>query len=213
MWTKKRESAAIRATLLLLFGWSLVACTVSETTGPAVADELALSSPQPVPRSVPHPVTPIMPDADTHEGEFAIHLVGQSITAVELMSSSINEVALEAAPILSQSDIVAYDWETHQMELTSGGYEKLAELESRVMHEGGLGFVACVGEERIYSGAFWSSLSSAVFPGTVIDVNRAVLAQPLTIQLGYPTQKWFEGIDARSDSRIQQSLQESGRLQ
>jgi hypothetical protein len=212
MLTSKPVSVVKKVGLLLLIGLYLAACVPAESLSTAAGGEPGLLTPQPVPQSVPHPVTPLQPAADAHENEFAIHLVGQSITAAQLIGSSINEVALEGSPILTQSDIVAYDWDTHQMELTSGAYEKLAGLEDRTVSEGGLGFVACVGDERIYTGAFWSSLSSAVFPGPVIDVHGAALAQPLTIQLGYPSEEWFTGIDARDDGRIRQSLQKTGKL-
>lgn len=79
----------------------------------------------------------------------------------------------------------------------------------------GVPFVVCVGDERIYGGAFWVSWSSMSFQGIVIDTLFAKMdGHPIRIQLGYPeSPERFEGKDLRSDPRILWSLTGSGKLQ
>lgn len=59
----------------------------------------------------------------------------------------------------------------------------------------GVPFVVCVGDERIYGGAFWVSWSSMSFQGIVIDTLFAKMdGHPIRIQLGYPeSPERFEG--------------------
>jgi phosphate transport system substrate-binding protein len=68
-----------------------------------------------------------MPD-DT----FAIYLVDQETSAVELSGIGLEDLKLEDAPILSADDIVAYTGESHQIELTPAAYERLMACSGRL---------------------------------------------------------------------------------
>jgi len=128
-----------------------------------------------------------------------------------MRDSNLSELELEDTPILSVDDIVTYDWETHEIQLTDSASERVTRLEGSML--GGLPFAVCVGREPVYIGAFWTSYSSAVFDGILIDVYPAKLGQPVPIQLGYPSPEWFAGEDLRSDPRIFRSLKEAGKLE
>ncbi|MBN1813999.1 MAG: hypothetical protein JXA14_19335 [Anaerolineae bacterium] len=145
-------------------------------------------------------------------GAFSIYLVKPGVSAQQMMETDLSQLELEAAPILSIDDIVTYTWETHEIELTNSARERLARLEVPVTT--GVPFVVCVGDERIYGGAFWVSWSSMSFEGIVIDTLFAQMDnQPIRIQLGYPeSPELFEGTDLRSDPRILQSLRSAGKL-
>ena len=146
------------------------------------------------------------------DGDFAIYLVKGEVSAQEMMEMDLELLELEETPFLSVDDIVAYTWETHAIELTETARERVAELEVPVTT--GVPFMVCVGDERIYPGAFWISYSSMSFNGIVIDTLSATMDNPsIHIQLGYPeSPEFFEGEDLRSDPRIQQSLREAGKL-
>jgi len=77
-------------------------------------------------------------------------------------------------------------------------------------------FVVCVGKERIYRGAIWSSLSSREYDGVVIlePSYQPPESDSYTIrlELGYPTEKWFKGEDPRSDPRILRALEKAGKI-
>jgi len=156
--------------------------------------------------------TPTIPSTNNDTGEFSIYLVKQEIASDMILEASLDQLELEEVPILSLADITAYTWETHEMELTPSAYERIAQLQVSISNGTGLPFVICVGSERVYSGAFWTSYSSAVFGGIVIDVYPAEKYRPIRIQLGYPSEEWFTGEDLRSDPRIFRSLEEAGKL-
>jgi hypothetical protein len=157
-------------------------------------------------------VTHTIPSPQSETGEFSIYLVMQEISSEMILEADLDQLELEEVPILSLADITAYTWETHEMELTPSAYARLAELQFSAKRGAGWPFVICVGSERVYGGAFWTSYSSAVFGGIVIDVYPAEKYRPVRIQLGYPSAEWFTGEDLRSDPRIFQSLEEAGKL-
>ena len=145
-------------------------------------------------------------------GDFSIYLVKQGVSAQQMMKMDLSQLELDRSPILSGADIVTYTWETHEIELTEPARERVARLE--VPMTTGVPFVVCVGDERIYGGAFWVSSSSMSFQGIVIDTLFAKMDDhPIRIQLGYPeSPERFEGEDLRSDPRILRSLAGSGKL-
>lgn len=144
-------------------------------------------------------------------GEFSIYLVKQTMSAQQMTEIDLNDLELDEIPILSVDDIVTYTWETHEIDLTDSGYERIAELDVPVTT--GVPFVVCVGREPIYGGAFWVAYSSMSFHGIVIDTLLAMDKHPIRIQLGYPeSPELFEGEDTRSDPRILQSLEAAGKL-
>lgn len=156
--------------------------------------------------------TPTIPGTQKEAGEFAIYLLRQEISSEMILEAGLEQLELEEVPILSLADITAYTWETHEMELTPSAYGRLAQLQVSTSLLAGLPFVICVGSERVYGGAFWTSYSSAIFGGIVIDVYPAEKNRPIRIQLGYPSAEWFTGEDLRSDPRIFRSLEEAGKL-
>ncbi|UCF61868.1 MAG: hypothetical protein JSV37_04065 [Anaerolineaceae bacterium] len=156
--------------------------------------------------------TPTTPSARSDVGEFSIYLVKGEISSEMILEADLDQLELEEVPILSLADITAYTWETHEMELAPSAYGRLTELQFSTSLLAGWPFVVCVGSERVYGGAFWTSYSSAPFGGIVIDVYPAEKYRPVRIQLGYPSAEWFKGEDLRSDPRIFQSLQEEGKL-
>jgi hypothetical protein len=129
-----------------------------------------------------------------------------------MRNTNLAELQLKDTPLLSVDDIVAYRWETHEIELSDSASKRLAQLERSIPLGAGLPFVVCAGGERIYSGALWTSYSSATYDGIVIDVHPAGLGEPVFIRLGYPTPEWFIGGDLRSDPRIHGALEEAGKL-
>lgn len=144
-------------------------------------------------------------------GDFSIYLVKQGVSAQRMTEMDLSQLELEEVPILSIDDIVMYTWETHQIELTDPARQRVARL--KVPVQTGAPFVVCVGAERVYSGAFWTSFSSMSFHGIVIDTLLARMdGQPVRIQLGYPSRSMLEGEDLRSDPRILRSLRKAGKL-
>jgi hypothetical protein len=173
----------------------MVSCS-SPIYTPSLVPILPTSATTPVPTSIP----------TSDSSDFSIYLLAQHVAAHQV--STLDVLDLEQEPILSISDIIAYSWETHTIELIASAYERMGELEVPV---DGTIFVACLGREPIYTGAFWAMYSSLSFNGVVIKL-------PLTddhttqITLGYPSPSFFTGKDPRSDPRILQSLERAGKL-
>jgi hypothetical protein len=76
----------------------------------------------------------------------------------------------------------------------------------------GIPFVVCVGTERIYTGGFWTPLSSLAYDGVIImqpwDTNETTIQ----IALGYPAPEVFSGDDPRADTRIMDALEQDNKL-
>ena len=139
---------------------------------------------------------------------FSIHLLARDISPQQLAPAS--HLQLDKNPLLSTNDIVAYRKATHEIELTTTGYERIHGLSVPVT---GLAFAVCVDGQPIYGGAFWVGYSSVSFAGVVIDPILATQVHPvIQLQLGYPGPAYFRGDDPRSDPRIMQALEQAGKL-
>ncbi|MBN1812384.1 MAG: substrate-binding domain-containing protein [Anaerolineae bacterium] len=142
---------------------------------------------------------------------FAIYLVGRETSAAQLAKIALQDLELEETPILSADDVVAYVWESHEVELTPSAYERLFEFSDSVSTSG-RPFVVCVGSQRVYAGAFWMPFSSQSFDGIAIVLIPSD-GRTICIQLGYPgSPDLFMWFDPRSDPRILRSLEEAGKL-
>lgn len=139
--------------------------------------------------------------------EFAIYLLAETLSPVEAAQADLRTLEREEEPILSSEDIVAYDWETHEITLTPAAIERIRALK---VPTSGIPFVVCVGREPIYQGAFWTAFSSQSYDGVVIETLR-VEQGSMRIALGYPGPDFYQGQDPRSDGRILQALEEAGK--
>jgi hypothetical protein len=189
---------------------ALAACSQPAPSTTPVLDntaEPAATSNEAQDRATPRPSV-----AESSAGVFEVYLVEEEISAQQMLDIDLAEIELEKTPFLSVDDIVAYCWETHEIQLSAWASERVARFESSTLGMGGLPFVICAGGEPIYGGALWTSYSSATYNGIVIDVYPAEFGQPVPIRLGYPSPEWFTGEDLRSDPRIYRSLEEAGKL-
>ncbi len=142
---------------------------------------------------------------DKAAGEgFAIYVTGQPDAVWPPAAAPL----ITGSPVITSSDIRSYDRNHHELTLILSAFDRLTKLEVPVY---GLGFAVCVDKEVIYSGAFWSSVSSAAYNGPVIVMPLSgQTATTVKIELGYPSPSFFEGQDPRSDPRILDAL--AGRL-
>jgi len=145
-------------------------------------------------------------------GEFAIYLLAEDLPPAEWLQADLNSLALQEQPIIATDDIVAYARETHEIELTAAAYGRVQELYTLPVDTDGMAFVVCVGEERIYAGAFWTPLSSLSFEGITIMQPWEEDRHVIQIGLGYPSPEFFRGTDPRADLRIIQALEQAGKL-
>jgi hypothetical protein len=143
---------------------------------------------------------------------FAIYLLSRDIPATELSQIEIGQLTLESSPILSNDDIVSYDKTSHIVELTPAAFGRIQSIFTLPAKVDGIPFVVCVGKERIYTGAFWTPLSSLSYDGVVIMQPFDSEKTTIQIALGYPVPDVFTGVDPRADPRILKALEQDGKL-
>ena len=149
-----------------------------------------------------------MPEDELPEGEgFAIYLLAEDIPKSEM--PPLSDVELADEPFISLEDIVSYQQTTHEIELTVTAIEKFSGLD---VPTSGKVFVVCVNREPIYWGAFWSWISSELYPGVTAYVYPFITLNTIQLRFGYSNMEGFDGEDPRSDPRIMQSLEQAGRL-
>ena len=143
---------------------------------------------------------------------FAIYLLAHAVPTSDLSQSDINQLILESKPIISADDIISYGKTDHIMQLTQAAYIRVQKIFPMPVKVDGLPFVVCVGKERIYTGAFWTPVSSISYDGVVIMQPFAANETTIQIVLGYPVPDVFKGYDPRADSRIMKALEQDGKL-
>lgn len=143
---------------------------------------------------------------------FAIYLLARDLPATELSQIDINQLVLENQPIISSDNVVSYDKASHTIELTQEGFSRVRQIFPMPVKVSGIPFVVCVGKERIYTGAFWTPLSSISYDGVVIMQPFDTSKTTIQLALGYPVQDVFTGNDPRADPRIMRSLEQDKKL-
>jgi len=147
--------------------------------------------------------------------EFAIYLtaepVDRRITAYG--TGDWSHVKLDTSPVISATDIVWYAWSGHSIRLRPEALKRIPRppVEGRP-------FVVVADGQRIYLGAFTTSLSSfsIAVPSITVDRRSIFTNQPadvLIIERGYPGDSFGRGPDPRPDSRIKDALSALGKLE
>jgi hypothetical protein len=136
---------------------------------------------------------------------FAIYLTrdGVPVDRMEMMS----HVEIADTPVIGPDDLVAYDWDTHEMTLTPEAYQRLTELHPPM---NGIAFVACVDRQPVYRGAFWTLVSSYWYPlPAVIYVDPFMSDDPAhqAVQI-----RSGASDDPRSNPVIRNALEAAGKL-
>jgi hypothetical protein len=139
---------------------------------------------------------------------FSIYLTRENTPVSEM--PALSQIELADQPLITIDDIISYNQETHEIELTADAYERVMELSIRTPIKA---FVVCVDSQPIYWGAFWVSWSSQFFEGVKIMLPLLSSEEHLIqLTLGYPATDLYNGEDPRSDPVILQSLEQAGKL-
>ena len=142
------------------------------------------------------------------DGGFAIYLTEADVPPDQM--PALNRVEIAERPLLTMDDIITYNAQSHELEITASAYEEVSGLEVPVT---GRSFVACVGGEPIYRGAFWISISSISFDGiTILQPSSSQGTRIITLGLGYPSPSFFAGEDTRNDPEVIRSFEDAGKL-
>jgi len=148
------------------------------------------------------------PEETTETEGFAIYLTRDDVPVSTMPILSHIEIA--DGPVFTVDDIISYDKDTHEIELTYEAYKRVTKL---VVPTTGRSFIVCLDKKPIYWGAFWTPVSSQSFDGVTILVNlSAQTKNTIKIGLGYPSESFSRGEDPRSNSEIMESLEKAGKL-
>jgi hypothetical protein len=143
------------------------------------------------------------PRTETPAHSFGIYLVNgtpqQPWTPATL--GSLADIALFREPVLSDADILNYDFTSHKFLVRREALSRLPE--PPVWHQP---FVIVADGQRIYLGAFITLLSSysSPVPSIVVDVRK--FTNELSITRSYPAPGFGDGTDPRGDERIRVAL-------
>jgi hypothetical protein len=138
--------------------------------------------------------------AGTPAHSFGIYLLASTADKPSSAAASGDLAALPLAkePVLSDADILSYDFANHTMLVTREALSRLPK--PSVWH---MPFVVVADEQRIYMGQFSTILSSSGSSSVpTILVDTAPFTNSLTIYSGYPPPGVVTDPDPRSDERI-----------
>lgn len=148
---------------------------------------------------------------DGGESGFALHLLADpALTAAAAAERPLAELELSAAPTVDLDWVEYYELATHHVVLSP--WRNGESLRSTLPPVGtrGLPFVAVSGGERLYLGAFWTSLSSEAAAVPVIVVE-SIERSGFHIEGGYPVDAGAPA-DPRADPRLLAALRYLGKL-
>jgi hypothetical protein len=142
--------------------------------------------------------------------DFAIYLLAPEVTTAEAAEMPLDDLPLMDEPLFSMQDMVRYRADTYEMTLMTEAAERLAEV---TVPLNGLPFVVVAQGERIYTGAFWTPISSMSYHGVTVTLPLYEKAAVLGFSLGYPAApELFTGKDLRNDDRILAAFAAAGKL-
>lgn len=141
---------------------------------------------------------------------FAIYLTRDDIKPDQM--EALSHIELAAEPLITQADIAEYNAQTHEITLTKEAFERVAHAVLDIPTSG-ISFLVCVDQSPVYWGAFWTSISSQSFSGVVIrSPYSGRFTNTIEIQLGYPTESFYQGQDPRRNALVLKSLAAAGKL-
>ena len=140
------------------------------------------------------------------KGDVELYLLKEYNTnqsGAEILSSGI---VLEDNPLVEYSDLMEYDSKEYTFTLSASALESIGDLF-------GSAFAVTVDKEVIYTGYFWSALSSAIVEWVIIDLTMGVRGDKVLVQLGYPwTMDDWDIPDKRNDRSILSVFARDGKL-
>ena len=137
------------------------------------------------------------------DGEFTE--VGTDHYYLKPIQIDFHTVELLNKPVISDKDIIEYDWNRHTVTISSDAAAHIPHPDSF-----GIPFVVVADGHRCYLAGFWTRASSIATPLPIID-ERAARNGKFTIEKGYP-RPFQEREDPRNDERVRRSLKSLGKL-
>jgi hypothetical protein len=126
----------------------------------------------------------------------------------------LEKAELIGEPIISYNHIILYDTSNHVLTLSFSQdslKKRIAQISAYndINAIYGMPYIVTLDHEKIYGGWFWSPVSSIPCHSVVIlldTVSDALKINEIKIQLGYPDENQFKGIDPRNNKKIIERL-------
>ena len=134
-------------------------------------------------------------------------LLSVAIFAVEPQAAEL-DLRDEAGKVLvSSAEITAYDWASHTLILKKGVADRLSIRLIQQEQKLAMPFVLALDGKTVYRGELTTGFSSQSLSGVVIVLgeqqpDKNAKTDRLSLELGYPSKKFFQGNDPRGDERI-----------
>lgn len=111
-----------------------------------------------------------------------------------------SSVVLEPEPFIPYPEIISYDKSQHRFEITE---EAINTIQSAEIPLNGLAFALTANDKIVYTGYFWSELSSLICDWIIIESVDFVVTNhySLSVKLGHP-EDLVSVPDKRNDNRI-----------
>jgi hypothetical protein len=135
---------------------------------------------------------------------FSIYLTAEPLNGGAILKADLDGVLLEAVPILTAQDILAFEQQKGELSLVPAAMQRLSQLKVPV---DGRAFVICSSTRRLAVGAFWTALSSASFNGLTILQPLGEELHSVHFSNAYPSGS--VGID---DLKVLKALEQAGKL-
>jgi hypothetical protein len=138
---------------------------------------------------------------------FEIYLVNKD-------NADLQRIELHQEPIISEADIIKYDWDKHEILLSNDGFNRIPNVRDVGVH--GKLFVLIANGTRCYKGAFWTNLSSVSYPNPIINVGPQIDKRPknvIRIERAYPSEQSAAGADPRNNELIYKALSELKKIE
>lgn len=143
---------------------------------------------------------------------FAIYLVAQPADLHQAEKTPLDKLQLEDEPLLSDDDVVGYDWDSHVLQLTKEAGARLAHLGYTARYDWHPPFVVTRGNQRRYLGTLWQN-REAVLPRVPLIYFRLAEGARVgdnAIRIEPPPAPGAE--DPRGDEQVRAGLTQLGRL-
>ncbi|MBT3201518.1 MAG: M48 family metalloprotease [Phycisphaerales bacterium] len=143
---------------------------------------------------------------------FAIHLVDQPVNLAQAEKLPLDKLQLENTPLISDADVVAYDWDNHILHLTKQAAARLTQLGRRSRFDWNPPFVVSTGNERRYLGTLWRNHGASLpsVPMIYFKPNQGSQAGLDSIAIEPPSAPGAK--DPRGDKQVLAGLKQLGRL-
>ena len=140
------------------------------------------------------------------DGEVDIYLLDEYNRKSDSYAILSTGIVLEATPVLTYDEIRSYNSKSCTFDIDPAAAERMKDLYQSA-------FAVTIDGEIIYTGYFWSPLSSQIVDWVVTDMLTLETSARLEMDLGYPSlMEGMEIPDKRNDRRVLSVFHRDGKL-